>query len=319
MNRRDLMKYCFGVDIGGTSVKLGLFTSEGDLLDKWEIATRRQDHGVNVPSDIAGAIADKIAEKGIDKADVTGVGIGVPGPVTEDGTVMKCANLGWDVFNVNERMSSLTGLTCIAANDANVAALGELWRGGAKGYKNMVFITLGTGVGGGVVIGGKIVHGIHGGGGEIGHIVVNPTETDACGCGGHGHLEQYASATGIVRMAEKMLLTTARETSLKQLPAVTAKDIFDAAKAGDGVALDLVDTMCAYLAQALSGVAATCDPEVYVIGGGVSKAGTIITDTVRKHFDSNNLNVLCGREFKLASLGNDAGIYGAAYLTLNNG
>ena len=310
------MKYCFGVDIGGTSVKLGFFTAEGELLDKWEIVTRRQDHGANVPQDIADAIADKIAEKGIDKADVTGVGIGVPGPITEDGTVMKCANLGWDMFNVNERMSALTGLKCIAANDANVAALGELWRGGAKGYSNLVFITLGTGVGGGIVIGGKIVHGIHGGGGEIGHIVVNPNETDACGCGGHGHLEQYASATGIVRMAEKMLMTTARETTLRDLDAVTAKDVFDAAKKGDGVALDLVDTMCAYLAQALSGVAATCDPEVYVIGGGVSKAGTIITDMVKKHFDANNLNVLCGREFRLATLGNDAGIYGAAYLTL---
>ena len=310
------MKYCFGVDIGGTSVKLGLFTAEGDLLEKWEIVTRRQDKGVNVPSDIAEAIEAKISEKGILKDDITGVGIGVPGPVTEDGTVMKCANLGWDVFNVNEKMSELTGLRCVAANDANVAALGELWRGGAKGFSNLVFITLGTGVGGGVVIGGRIVHGIHGGGGEIGHIVVNPSETDLCGCGGHGHLEQYASATGIVRMAEKMLVGTARETSLRDLPAVTAKDVFDAAKAGDQVALDLVDTMCAYLAQALSGVAATCDPEVYVIGGGVSKAGTIITDMVKKHFDSNNLNVLCGHEFRLATLGNDAGIYGAAYLTL---
>ena len=311
------MKYCFGVDIGGTSVKLGMFTAQGELLDKWEIMTRRQDHGMHVPGDIADAIKDRIASKGIDIADVTGVGLGVPGPVTADGTVMKCANLGWDVFNVNERMNSLTGLKCIAANDANVAALGEMWRGGAKGCSNLVFITLGTGVGGGIVIDGKIVHGIHGGGGEIGHIVVNPSETDMCGCGGHGHLEQYASATGIVRMTEKMLMSTARETSLRNLDAITAKDVFDAAKAGDGVALDLVDTMCAYLAQALSGVAATCDPEVYVIGGGVSRAGTIITDMVRKHFDANNMNVLCGREFRLATLGNDAGIYGAAYLTLD--
>ncbi|MBR4724403.1 MAG: ROK family glucokinase [Lachnospiraceae bacterium] len=311
------MKYCFGVDIGGTSVKLGLFNNEGDLLDKWEIVTRRQDHGVHVPQDIADAIAAKIEEKGLSKDSITGIGVGVPEPVTEDGMVTKCANLGWENINVNETMSKLTGFKCIAANDANVAALGELWRGGAKGYKNLVFNTLGTGVGGGIVIGGKIVHGIHGGGGEIGHIVVNPNETDTCGCGGHGHLEQYASATGIVRMAEKMLINTARETSLRNLPAVTAKDIFDAAKAGDQVALDLADTMCAYLAQALSGVAATCDPEVYVIGGGVSKAGTIITDMVKKHFDSNNLNVLCGREFRLASLGNDAGIYGAAYLTIS--
>lgn len=310
------MKYCFGVDIGGTTIKMGFFTAEGELLEKWEIITRRADGGVAVPYDIAAAIEDKLKEKGINKDELTGIGLGVPGPITEDGTVMKCANLGWDIFNVNEKMSSLTGVKCIAANDANVAALGELWKGGGKGYKNLVLVTLGTGVGGGIVINGKIVHGVHGGGGEIGHIVVNPTETDTCGCGGHGHLEQYASATGIVRMAEKMLVSTARETTLRDLPSVSAKDIFDAAKAGDAVAMDLVDTMCAYLAQALSGVAATCDPEVYVIGGGVSKAGTIITDTVKKHFDSNNMNVLVGREFKLAELGNDAGIYGAAYLTL---
>ncbi len=309
------MKYCFGVDIGGTTVKLGLFTAEGELLEKWEIETRRQGGGKSVPGDIADAILMKCKEKGISKEQVNGVGLGVPGPVTEDGTVMRCANLGWDAFNVNQKMSELTNLKCIAANDANCAALGELWKGGAEGYSNMVFITLGTGVGGGIVMQDKILNGVHGGCGEIGHVVVNPEETDLCGCGGHGHLEQYASATGIVRMAKKLLLHTTRESTLRSVDNITAKDVFDAAKAGDSVGMELVDTMCAYLAQALSGVAATCDPEVYVIGGGVSKAGTIITDTVRKYFDSNNLNVLCGREFKLATLGNDAGIYGAAYLT----
>lgn len=310
------MKYCFGVDIGGTTVKLGFFSAEGELLSKWEIPSDRSEHGVNVPADIAKAILMKIAEENIDKEDVTGVGIGVPGPVTEDGTVMKCANLGWDIFNVNERMTALTGLKCIAANDANVAALGELWRGGAKGYSDMVFITLGTGVGGGVVTGGKLIYGAHGGGGEIGHIVVNPRETEICGCGGHGHLEQYASATGIVRMAHRMLDGTERSSMLRDIPNFTAKDVFDAAKKGDEAALELVDTMCMYLAQALSGVGATIDPDVYLIGGGVSKAGEIITDGVRKWFDGNALNVLKGREFKLATLGNDAGIYGAAYLTL---
>lgn len=312
------MKHCFGVDIGGTSVKLGLFTDTGELLEKWEIPTRREHRGEYVPQDIAKSILDKMNERGLRRDEITGVGLGVPGPVTDDGVVMKCANLGWDVMDVNERMSYLTNLKCIAANDANVAALGELWKGGAAGCSSMVFVTLGTGVGGGIVVNGKVLSGSHGGGGEIGHIVVNPDETDVCGCGGHGHLEQYASATGIVRMAKKALETTDTASSLRSidLKELTSKDIFDAAKAGDALALELVDTMCGYLAQALSGVGATVDPEVYVIGGGVSKAGTIITDTVRKHFDSNNLNVLCGREFKLAKLGNDAGIYGAAYLTL---
>ena len=134
------MKYCFGVDIGGTTIKMGLFTSEGDLLEKWEIVTRRENGGQNVPGDIAEAISSKCSEKNIEKTQITGVGIGVPGPVTNDGTVMKCANLGWDIFNVNEKMSELTGLKCTALNDANAAALGELWRGSGKGLKNIVFI-----------------------------------------------------------------------------------------------------------------------------------------------------------------------------------
>ena len=311
------MKYCFGVDIGGTTIKMGLFTAEGELLDKWEITTRRENGGENVPQDIADAIAKKCADKNIEKSDITGVGIGVPGPVRNDGTVMKCANLGWGIFNVNEKMSELTGLKCQALNDANAAALGELWRGSGKGFKNLVFITLGTGVGGGIVIDGKIIAGIHGAGGEIGHIVVNPKEDAVCGCGGHGHLEQYASATGIVRLAKKGLQDKSVNTVLREKEAeLTCKDIFDAAKSGDAFANGLVDEMCSYLALALSGVAATCDPEAYVIGGGVSKAGEIITDTVKKHFYSNNMNVLTQSEFRLASLGNDAGIYGAAYMTI---
>ena len=311
------MKYCFGVDIGGTTIKMGLFTAEGELLDKWEITTRRENGGEKVPQDIADAIAQKCADKNIAKNDITGVGIGVPGPVRNDGTVMKCANLGWGIFNVNEKMSELTGLKCQALNDANAAALGELWRGSGKGFKNLVFITLGTGVGGGIVIDGKIIAGIHGGGGEIGHIVVNPKEDAVCGCGGHGHLEQYASATGIVRLAKKGLQDKSVNTILREKEAeLTCKDIFDAAKSGDAFANSLVDEMCSYLALALSGVAATCDPEAYVIGGGVSKAGEIITDTVKKHFYSNNMNVLTQSEFRLASLGNDAGIYGAAYMTI---
>ena len=312
------MKYCFGVDIGGTTVKLGLFTAEGELIEKWEIPTRRERHGESVPGDISKAILDRMNSRSISKADVIGVGIGVPGPVTPDGTVMKCANLGWDVMNVNIVMSEETGLKCVAANDANVAALGELWRGGAEGFSSMVFITLGTGVGGGIVVDGKIVHGIHGGGGEIGHILVNPKETALCGCGCRGHLEQYASATGIVRITKNALAESDRPSSLRNMESFTAKDIFDAAKAGDELAFESVDTMCAYLAQALSGVGATIDPEVYVIGGGVAKAGEIITDNVRKHFEESNLNVLRGREFKLAKLGNDAGIIGAALLCVND-
>ena len=196
-------KYVFGIDVGGTTVKCGLFTAEGVVLDKWEIRTNKENSGASILSDITNAINAKLAEKKIDKSDVLGVGIGVPGPVKGDGTVLSCVNLGWGVFNVNEKMSELIGLPVAAGNDANVAALGEMWKGGGQGYQDVVMVTLGTGVGGGIILDGKIWAGSNGAGGELGHMIVNPEETDVCGCGGHGHLEQYASATGIVRMAKR--------------------------------------------------------------------------------------------------------------------
>lgn len=314
-----LDKYCFGVDIGGTSVKLGLFSMTGELKEQWEIPTDRSERGKNVLGDIASSLLEKLSGRGIAREQVEGIGVGVPGPVLPDGTVMKCANLGWDIFNVNDALNGLTGIPVRASNDANVAALGEMWKGSGQGFKDMVFITLGTGVGGAIILNGKVHCGLHGGGGEIGHILVNPAEDDACGCGCRGHLEQYASATGIVRMARKLLDTTDCTTRLRDYEKINAKLIFDLAKEGDERCAELVDIMCAYLAQALSGVAASIDPEAYIIGGGVSKAGEIITSTIEKHFNANNLNVLRGREFRLALLGNDAGFYGAAALIATAG
>lgn len=310
-------KYCFGIDIGGTTIKCGLFTETGHLLDKWEIVTRTQNKGEQVPYDIAETIQAIMQERNIEKETVIGVGVGVPGPITEDGTVLKCANLGWDIFNVNEKLGEVTGLKVAAANDANVAALGEMWMGGGKGYQDVVMVTLGTGVGGGVIIGGKVIAGSNGAGGEIGHLIIDPNEEDICGCGGHGHLEQYASATGIVRLAKKKLKTTTIPTSLSELSEITAKDIFDHAKALDEVAVTLVDDLGRYLGLALSHVAATVDPQVFVIGGGVSKAGDILIDAVKKHYNKNIIFALMNKEFRLAELGNDAGIYGCAKLILS--
>lgn len=310
-------KYCFGIDIGGTSIKCGLFTETGTLLEKWEIVTRREDKGSKVPEDIATTINEKMKEHGIEKESVVGVGVGVPGPITEDGTVLKCANLGWDIFNVNERLSEVTGLKVAAANDANVAALGEMWMGGGMGYENVVMVTLGTGVGGGVIVGGKVIAGSNGAGGEIGHMTINPNEEDACGCGKYGHLEQYASATGIVRLAKKRLATTKETSSLANIDELSAKDIFDHAKAGDEVAISLVEDLGRYLGLALSHVAASVDPQVFVIGGGVSMAGDILIDVIKKHYEDNILFALSNKEFHLAKLGNDAGIYGCAKLILS--
>lgn len=310
-------KYCFGIDIGGTTIKCGLFTNEGILLEKWEIVTRRENKGELVPYDIGETIQAKIKERNIAREAIVGVGVGVPGPITEDGTVLKCANLGWDIFNVNEKLAEVTGLKVAAANDANVAALGEMWMGGGKGYQDVVMVTLGTGVGGGVIIGGKVIAGSNGAGGEIGHLTIDPNEEDICGCGGHGHLEQYASATGVVRLAKKKLKTNNIPTTLSELTEITAKDIFDHAKVSDEVAMSLVDELGKYLGLALSHVAATVDPQVFVIGGGVSKAGDILLNAIKKHYSNNILFALSNKEFHLAELGNDAGIYGCAKLILS--
>ena len=309
--------YVFGIDLGGTSVKCGLFTTEGNVVDKWEIRTNKENEGKYILSDIANTIFQKLEEKQIEKSAVLGVGIGIPGPMRSDGTVLQCVNLGWGVFNVNEALSDLLGLPVAAGNDANVAALGEMWKGGGQGYQDVVMVTLGTGVGGGIILDGKIWAGSNGAAGELGHMIVNPEETDRCSCGGHGHLEQYTSATGIVRMAKKELAANDTPTALRNYDNLSAKNVFDEAKAGDAVAVALVDKLCAVLANTLTHVAAVVDPQIFVIGGGVSKAGEILTEGLKKHYNNNLINALRDKEFCLATLGNDAGIYGSAKMILD--
>ena len=308
--------YGFGVDIGGTTVKLGLFRTDGTLLDKWEIPTRTENDGAHILPDVAEAIKGKIAEKAIDPSDVQGIGVGVPGPVTPEGIVRKCVNLGWGVFNVEDTLSELTGYPVKAGNDANVAALGEMWQGAGKGSENIVMVTLGTGVGGGVIIGGHVVAGATGAGGEIGHIPVNAQETETCGCGKTGCLEQYASATGVVRLTKRALAASDQPSSLRSLTEVTAKDTFDAAKAGDALAQEVIEQFGEILGRALAAIACVINPEVFVIGGGVSKAGTIITDVVAKYYVPNAFHACREAQFKLAELGNDAGMYGCVRMIL---
>lgn len=311
-----MKKYGFGVDIGGTTCKIGLFETTGKLQSKWEIPTRTENNGENILSDVAASVLAKLEETGISKADVQGIGVGVPGPVKNDGTVNKCVNLGWGVFNVAEDLGGKTGISVKVGNDANVAALGEMWQGGGMGHEDVVMVTLGTGVGGGIIVGGKVVAGSCGAGGEIGHIMMNEEETDLCGCGKSGCLEQYASATGIVRMAKKKIEETECDTTLKKFDPLTAKDVFDEAKAGDAAALSLVEELGKILGTALANVACVVNPEVFVIGGGVSKAGTIITDAVKKYYQSRTFHACRSAEFALATLGNDAGMYGCVCLIL---
>ena len=311
-----MAQYVFAVDLGGTTVKLGLFDSEGNVLDKWEIVTRKENNGEKILPDIAKSIQDKAAEKSIAKEDILGVGIGVPGPVDSKGTIYKAANLGWDVFNVSETLGDLTGLPVKTGNDANVAALGEMWKGGGKGFNSIVAVTLGTGVGGGVIIEGKLVAGSTGAGGEIGHIHVEDNENISCGCGKKGCLEQYASATGIARLANERLAQDDMPSVLRDAEKIDAKAVFDAVKEGDRLAVEVAEIFGMYLGKGLAAVAAVVNPEAFVIGGGVSKAGDVLFEYIEKNYLKYAFHGTRNAKFCLATLGNDAGIYGAAKLIL---
>ena len=309
------MRYCFGVDIGGTTVKLGLFTTDGEIVDKWEIKTRTENHGEAVLPDIVAALNAKLEEKQIAKEEVEGIGVGVPAPVDAEGVVQNTANLGWGYKEVKREMEELSGMKAEIGNDANVAALGEMWLGAGKGRKNIIMVTLGTGVGGGIIIDGKPLVGAHGAGGEIGHLCVNYEETDHCGCGNTGCLEQYASATGITRLANIRLAKDDKESVLRGQE-ISAKTVFDAVKAGDAVAEEIAEEFGKYLGYAMANLAAVVDPAAIVIGGGVSKAGEILLKYVEKNFKERAFFANKDTEFVLATLGNDAGICGAAKLIL---
>ena len=309
------MKYCFGADVGGTTIKLGLFTVDGEILDKWEIITRTENEGESILQDIATALKEKIQEKAIPAEEVIGIGMGIPAPVNSEGIVRKTANLGWGYKEVTKELTELTGLPSKGGNDANVAALGEMWKGAAAGHKSGVMVTLGTGVGGGVIINGKIITGAHGAGGEIGHIHVDDEVPGACGCGNHGCLEHVASANGIVRLAKWMLEQNAVKTVLDP-ETMSAREIWDAVKDGDTFACEVAERFGKYLGLALSAVAGTADPEVFVIGGGMSRAGQIVIDYIQKYYVKYVFRGCRDAEFILASLGNDAGMYGAAKLVI---
>ena len=309
------MKYCLGVDVGGTTVKMGLFQTDSALIDKWEIPTRKDLPEDVILSDIADAIREKLTQHQVAKEDVVGIGVGVPAAVTGEGFVKQVANLGWKEKDVKQELEALTGIEVKVANDANVAALGEMWKGGGEGYSSLVMVTLGTGVGGGIILNGQILTGTNGGGGEIGHILANRNETECCGCGKKGCLEQYASATGIARLANNILAENTRETMLNKED-VSAKTVFDAVKVGDEVAIEVAEQFGAYLGYALADLGAVLDPEIFVIGGGVSKAGEILFTYVKKYYEERTFFTCKDVKFALAKLGNDAGIYGAAKLVI---
>lgn len=311
-----MQKKAFGVDIGGTSCKIGLFDIQGNLLEKWEIPTARENQGTGVLERIATELERKMKEKEIRPDEILGVGLDVPGIVKEDGLVEVCVNLGWRNYRAAEILAERLGKRVVIGNDANAAALGELWKGGGKGSRNMVMVTLGTGVGGAVILNGKIISGAHGIAGELGHITVNRQETDVCACGKCGCLEQYASASGIVRVTKKLIEKSGDKTALEK-ESVSAKSIFDAAKDGDELALEAVEILGKHLGHVLAQTSGVIDPQVYVIGGGVSRAGQILIDVIQKYFIQEVLSGGKDTKFSLASLGNDAGMYGCVKMLLD--
>ena len=311
------MQYGFGVDLGGTTVKIAFFDQTGKLLDKWEIPTVIQNGGSQILPDIAFSVKSYLETRNIPMEQVIGLGIGVPGPVDDHGNVNKCHNLNWGVFNIHEELGKLIGIPIKAGNDANVAALGEAWQGGATGCENMVLATFGTGVGGGIIIGGKPLNGVRGAAGEIGHIRVNRQETQRCTCGNYGCAEQYCSATGIVRLAKMRLAECDRNSLLQQKDNPTCKDVFDAANEKDPLALEILEQVYDYMGQFLAAVCCVTDPEIVVLGGGVSKAGLPLLDGAKRYFDKYVFHTGRAIRFALATLGNDAGAYGAFKLILD--
>ncbi len=310
-------KYVFGVDIGGTTVKIGLLDMDGHKVEVWEIPTRTEDGGSKVLPDIAESIRKKMEDRGIKDSQVVGVGAGAPGPFDENGTIFKAVNLGWNEFNMKDELHDLVKMPVKCGNDANVAALGEHWMGGGQGYKDMLMVTLGTGVGGGIIHNGKIFNGATGAGGEIGHIHLVDDEPLQCGCGNYGCLEQYASATGAVLLMKRVLESSDEDSVLRGKDFV-CKDIFDAAKNGDKLANEAITKYGDCLGKGLAIIASTINPEIIVFGGGVSKAGDILFDLVRPSFEKYVFHGAKRTKFALAKLGNDAGIFGAAKLVLDS-
>lgn len=318
-----MSKKIIGIDLGGTSVKLAILTTEGEIQEKWSIKTNILDDGSHIVPDIIDSIQHRFETHGLTKDDFLGVGMGSPGVVdSEAGTVIGAYNLNWKTLQlVKEQFESALGLPFFIDNDANVAALGEQWVGAGNNNPNVVFMTLGTGVGGGVIAAGNLIRGVKGAGGELGHITVDFEAPFACTCGKKGCLETVASATGIVNLSRRYADQYAGDAKLKQMiddgQDVTAKDVFDLAKEGDDLALIVYRHFSEYLGVACANIAAVLNPAYIVLGGGVSAAGEFLLDGVRKVFAENSFpQIKESTQIVLATRGNDAGVLGAASLVL---
>lgn len=307
------MKYIIGIDVGGTSVKIGLFDVNGNLKKKWSIFTNKEDNGKFIISDIYKSLVDKK----INLEEITGYGFGVPGPVV-NGTVLQAVNIGWPEYDLALEFSQLVNNSNVhVGNDANVAALGEVFKGAAKGKKDIAMITLGTGIGGGIIIDGHSIDGVFGAGGELGHIVVEFDHPRQCNCGSKGCLETIASATGIKSEFTYLSKNSDYHTFLENIEKPSAKKIFDAAMRGDELSNVVIDRIAKALGYACHMVSLVVNPEVIVFGGGVSRAGEFLFEKIRTEFKKYKFHAVQNTKIVGAELGNDAGMYGAAYMVTN--
>ena len=313
-----MKKYCLGIDIGGTSIKSGLFDRQGVLLEKWSIPTRIEENGKHIIGDIKNSTDRKLESLGLDPGQLSGAGVGVPGQVSRQGEVLFAENLGWYHVPLTEELTRRLGMPVRTENDANLAALGEMWKGSGSRCSNLLFVTLGTGIGCGIVADGRILTGAAGAAGEIGHIHIEDRMTEKCNCGKSGCLEQLASGTGLRRMGE-WALASSNEPSLLREGEVSARTIFEAAAAGDSLAVRVAEQFGEYLGKALAICTCVLNPQAVLIGGGVSKAGEIVLDYIRKHYRKYAYPPCENTDFRLAALRGDAGIYGGARLMIEGG
>lgn len=313
-----MYRYCLGIDLGGTSIKFGLFEKNGSLIEKWQIPTNKSDSGTHILKDIAGSITERLTNRNIDMEEIIGIGLGIPGPVIGNGFVSLCANLGWVNIDVTEELQKLFPIPvkfCVA-NDANAALMGEMWQGSGKDHQNLVMITIGTGIGGGVIINRRLVPGLFGAAGEFGHMPIIPEEERTCGCGRKGCLEQASSASGILAEAVRLLKEEDMSSSLRTIEDLRPHHVIQAAKAGDQLSDQVMNRAARYLGIAMACITGVLDPEVFIIGGGVSEAGPYLIDLISTYYRQNVLYLSKNTEIKQATLGNEAGIYGAASLVL---
>ena len=303
------MRYGFGVDIYGEQAKIGFFNENGILLDKWKLPISQMRDGNQILPMLAQEIEEYLHTHRIFEDDVIGIGVGIPGPVNSTGTVNKCVNLGWGVFNVDRALSGLTGLRVKSGNIATLSAVGECWKG--SGTKNMAFVAMNVGLGGAVVCDGNVVHGAHGGGGEFGHMVMNKNEQVACTCGRRGCLEQYCSPTGIIRMAKRQLAATNAPSVLRRRPPQSYDDVLKAAASGDKVATQVMAQFYDYMGHFLANVCSVTNPDTVVLGGEFCRMGLPVLESISRSFQQYVFHANKNVQFRHAALGTDACLFGA--------